>query len=452
MEPHDRTRPTMNVLPFSLDGLMGGIFRSSSDSHNTVAPDTAAAANATDACTLRLRSQAEFLMTGVVPVPAQPEVACSTCLEVLTDYAVKMMKCGHMFHCVCILAWFRSRNMRRGACPNCRTELFEPVPLTSEDVSDTPRSGERGGTVTPLQSERMPMASRPLTMANTWGQSSAAANSVDPRETNRVLSSSRRFLAEAQAGRVMGPSPLPQGPSIELHDDRNEEMQDWLRQEAIIEDVSGRARLQDALEMQAPWLPRLDALLPTVVRDIFAPIPTEVMERLSRRGDIEEDLRRRFESELILRRAESNTQVRASSLVPRTTVESERPSVHVSSQIQEQRAQHNPEAGIMSRQARLSAARANHTQHLRNASSLSGRQNERVETLAQLQRRRELRRHRHEIERTRMQISLASTRAEGATMAGHVRSTPSTSRTGSGPVSEPVRSPLDDRRRRLFPH
>ena len=76
-----------------------------------------------------LRSQAEFFMTGVLPDPSQPEVACSTCLEPLTDDMVKMVKRGHMFHFACVLQWFQSRSSRRGACPNCRTELFEPESL-----------------------------------------------------------------------------------------------------------------------------------------------------------------------------------------------------------------------------------------------------------------------------------------------------------------------------------
>ena len=67
-------------------------------------------------------------MTGVLPVPAQPDAACSTCLEPLTDDVVRMVKCGHMFHCTCILPWFQSRAQRRGSCPNCRAD-FEPEPL-----------------------------------------------------------------------------------------------------------------------------------------------------------------------------------------------------------------------------------------------------------------------------------------------------------------------------------
>lgn len=77
-------------------------------------------------------------MTGVLPVCAHPDVACSTCLELLTDDVVKMVKCGHMFHCTCILPWFQSRNLRRGACLNCRTELFQPEPLTAPYVPITP--------------------------------------------------------------------------------------------------------------------------------------------------------------------------------------------------------------------------------------------------------------------------------------------------------------------------
>lgn len=108
-----------------------------------------------------LRSQAEFFMTGVLPVPAQFETACSTCLEPLTDDVVKMVKCEHMFHCTCILPWFQSRNSGRGTCPNCRTELFEPEPLGLPymPIPSGPFSGYgsvgRGGLVQPLSQSNL---------------------------------------------------------------------------------------------------------------------------------------------------------------------------------------------------------------------------------------------------------------------------------------------------------
>ncbi|KAF3009950.1 hypothetical protein E8E13_011143 [Curvularia kusanoi] len=70
-----------------------------------------------------LRSRDEFLMTGVTSVPAQSG-DCTTCLEPLTTDVVQLSKCGHVFHCTCILFWFKSNSAQRARCPNCRAELF----------------------------------------------------------------------------------------------------------------------------------------------------------------------------------------------------------------------------------------------------------------------------------------------------------------------------------------
>lgn len=75
-----------------------------------------------------LRTQTEFLMTGIASMPAQAESECTTCLEPLGDDVVKVLRCGHMFHCTFILLWFQSNSPRSNACPNCRTELFAAAP------------------------------------------------------------------------------------------------------------------------------------------------------------------------------------------------------------------------------------------------------------------------------------------------------------------------------------
>ncbi|KAF2822297.1 hypothetical protein CC86DRAFT_425925 [Ophiobolus disseminans] len=86
--------------------------------------------------TAALRSQAEFFMSGVVPVGAQLG-DCSVCTESLNSDVVTILACNHSFHMTCILQWFQSDPVRRGSCPNCRRELFEPERLrapTTEGV------------------------------------------------------------------------------------------------------------------------------------------------------------------------------------------------------------------------------------------------------------------------------------------------------------------------------
>ncbi|KAF3039248.1 hypothetical protein E8E11_004082 [Didymella keratinophila] len=93
-----------------------------------------------------LRSQAEFLMTGVLPVPDQPKRPCSICVENLTEDVVQMARCRHTFHTTCVLRWFQSRAERRGACPNCREELFDPaLPASPEPSEYTSQYGSAQG-------------------------------------------------------------------------------------------------------------------------------------------------------------------------------------------------------------------------------------------------------------------------------------------------------------------
>jgi len=88
-------------------------------------------------CMPTLRSQPEFYMTGVIAVDTTTEslpdnAECTICLEPLSDDVVKFHACGHMFHIVCVQSWFDQSaprtGVKRGTCPNCRHELYEPDP------------------------------------------------------------------------------------------------------------------------------------------------------------------------------------------------------------------------------------------------------------------------------------------------------------------------------------
>jgi hypothetical protein len=98
-----------------------------------------------------LRSQPEFYMTGVTAVdttaePLADSAECTICLEPLSDDVVKFRTCGHMFHTVCVQSWFDQSAPRtgskRGTCPNCRYELYEPDPQYGH-TAPPPQSVER---------------------------------------------------------------------------------------------------------------------------------------------------------------------------------------------------------------------------------------------------------------------------------------------------------------------
>jgi hypothetical protein len=78
-----------------------------------------------------LRSRNEFLMTGVMPVSPMPDSNCSICTEPLASDVVKMVACGHVYHCVCVLSWFLGSGHSNRRCCNCREPLYDadPVPV-----------------------------------------------------------------------------------------------------------------------------------------------------------------------------------------------------------------------------------------------------------------------------------------------------------------------------------
>ena len=79
-------------------------------------------------------------MTGVIPIQDASAVSsntdCTICMEPLSSDVVKMVACDHHFHAVCILAWFEKnaprQGKKKGTCPNCRHELYEPDPRPSQ--------------------------------------------------------------------------------------------------------------------------------------------------------------------------------------------------------------------------------------------------------------------------------------------------------------------------------
>lgn len=78
-------------------------------------------------------------MGGVIPIHA-PDGSCSICTESLKDDVVHIVACGHSFHLMCVLAWFQSNAVRRGSCPDCRKELYEPDPIAVRVVPNVMNS------------------------------------------------------------------------------------------------------------------------------------------------------------------------------------------------------------------------------------------------------------------------------------------------------------------------
>ena len=115
-----------------------------------------------------LCSQPEFYMTAVVSVDTtakdlSEKGECSICLEPLEQGVIKFLACDHMFHTVCAQSWFDESAPRggtkRGTCPNCRCDLYEPDPAygVKADTPTTELSSEPAFvTHAPVQEPRVP--------------------------------------------------------------------------------------------------------------------------------------------------------------------------------------------------------------------------------------------------------------------------------------------------------
>ena len=230
-------------------------------------------------------------MTGVLPVPAQPDAACSTCLEPLTDDVVRMVKCGHMFHCTCILPWFQSRAQRRGSCPNCRAD-FEPEPLRVPH--------------TPIRHAPLPYTPVPLTPAP---YTPVPHTPTSYRHLSRTLLPYARspnthihFGYRLDSGDIGREAPVP--PHSILPRQRMIEIRERVqisREHDIIQ-----REIAQSERMRGPQPAGLHHILrlPEYFRETLAPWSNERLEsRL--RANIPENLRTIYEGELAIRREEA---------------------------------------------------------------------------------------------------------------------------------------------------
>ncbi|KAF2702759.1 hypothetical protein K504DRAFT_464889 [Pleomassaria siparia CBS 279.74] len=94
-----------------------------------------------DSETNHLPTLSLFLRHCLIPCSAESpypgNAQCTICIESYNgpqDKVSKIVICGHLFHNECIQTWFTSISRMRGTCPNCRTLLFIPDPLTAAQV------------------------------------------------------------------------------------------------------------------------------------------------------------------------------------------------------------------------------------------------------------------------------------------------------------------------------
>jgi hypothetical protein len=110
----------------------------------TPTPSTPAPATPAPSTPAPLRSQGEFFMAGVIPVPAQPEAGgCGVCMEALSEDVVKL-NCEHYYHTTCIHTWLTEHR----TCPYCRCVLYENTGPSRQAESPRARPAQRP-TLTP---------------------------------------------------------------------------------------------------------------------------------------------------------------------------------------------------------------------------------------------------------------------------------------------------------------
>jgi hypothetical protein len=102
-------------------------------------------------------TQTQFISHGLVSAQAPEATTCSICVQLCLkgEAVVKLVPCTNCYyHRECILAWFTSYSSQRGTCPNDRTVLFKPNPLSTS--TPYPSNGTPGLTTSSIIESRLP--------------------------------------------------------------------------------------------------------------------------------------------------------------------------------------------------------------------------------------------------------------------------------------------------------
>lgn len=254
-------------------------------------------------------------MTGVLPLPAQPDSECTTCLEPLTDDVVQMARCGHVFHCTCILAWFQSSYGQRNQCPNCRAELYT--------YAQVGRVGEQPVVPGEFQLEAQRLQHRVEEARRRRDEARRREDDERAARRQRIDAMLRqldeRGLPEQQ-GLQQAEERLRQS-SFYMPDETNQsgELNRQHSRNLLSQSIEERDRLRENLEQQLN-LPRQQNTIPAnppsaigdiapswveqFLRNTFDLQTIEDIERILQRSDVPTNVRRYFEVELDLRRTE----------------------------------------------------------------------------------------------------------------------------------------------------
>jgi hypothetical protein len=148
---------------------------------------------------------------------------CTICLDPFSDIdpAQKILRCGHVFHRICLFAWLdasKSSKAPGATCPMCRAELFGVSPLKARRWDARTRNGTGTG--------------------NQTGSGSAQ----DPIDVDNMPVNPRRNLFDRRGGVAYVPS-LPS-----RYQDGTE----------VLQSMAERAGLQPGFDTRARW--RMDSL------------------------------------------------------------------------------------------------------------------------------------------------------------------------------------------------
>lgn len=188
----------------------------------TVSLSTASLVRATSSPSA-LRPQAEFFITGMIPVGAQhDDDDCGICTDALAHDVVQILACGHMFHTTCILPWLQDSGANNRTCPYCRQELFlrptcvhaAPAARRGEGEADRPHAptpqrpspAQHGRNhLAPMQARRPSVVtSRPVAAGAREREGTAPPLPTERRARGRLVRS--RDPSGLSASRTSGPT------------------------------------------------------------------------------------------------------------------------------------------------------------------------------------------------------------------------------------------------------
>lgn len=226
-----------------------------------------------------------------------------------------MARCGHVFHCTCILAWFQGSYGQHNRCPNCRAELYT--------YAQVGRVGQQP--VVPAEHRlEVQRVQRRVEEARRRRDEARRREDDERAATRQRIDATLRRIDERRLPEQQGlqqaeerlrqssfymPDEMPQSGELSRQHLRRQLLEERDRLQENVEQQLNLPRQQDTVpanpqataigDIAPPWIEQ-------ILRNPFGLQSTEDIERILQRTDVPTNVRRYSEVELVRRADDQN--------------------------------------------------------------------------------------------------------------------------------------------------